>query len=256
VVPAGGGVYSAAGNACTSQGAAGVLLAGWNFDGGSTASTSGLVAGTASSGRATAFVTTPGYYFSGTKGWQASGLSNGAAFDYLRFCASTASYTGVGISLALVASVALPASQLTLAWSTSGGASNTPFGALAAATWLTTSPAVLAGSPSGDNAPGFCVQVATTPAAPPGPLTLGVDDVQILATGCVAGYWNKGDGLCSVCTLGYSCAGGLIVGAAFPARFLGVCAAVCAPGCSLPAGVLCAGGQCAGGAVVAPPAGV
>jgi hypothetical protein len=67
---------------------------------------------------------------------------------------------------------------------------------------LVTSPqiatlAAALGSPNGDNAAGFCFQFVTLLAAPVGPTSLTVDDVQIAASALCAGLlqWRRGRAL-------------------------------------------------------------
>jgi hypothetical protein len=153
------------------------VVALWSFDTASTAPTSGSAAGAAaSSGRGTTLVATPGFFFSGTRGYQASSLTNGNALDFLRFCASTAGYVNVSVALVAFSSVPLTAAQVTLQWTTSGAYAS--FGALATTALMGLVPATPVGTLAVDNAAGFCFRIATLPAAPPGPTTLTVDDVQ------------------------------------------------------------------------------
>jgi hypothetical protein len=183
-----------------------------------------------------------------------AGLTNGAAADYVRFCASTVGYTAISVSFVAASSTSLSASQVVLQYCADGAT----FAAFTSAAISTTpvmsaqSP-ILVGASVTDNVAGFCFQFVMLAAAPTGPTTLTLDDVQVSASTCAPGYFNNGTGVCVVCPGGALCSGGTVAGATLPS-YVPTCGAPCTAGCVLTAGSFCAGSLCTSNRT-APPAG-
>jgi putative ABC transport system permease protein len=62
--------------------------------------------------RTATFVTGPGAFFSGSRGWRVAGLTAGATVDYARFCASTGGFTTLSVACVVVSSTGLSTAQV------------------------------------------------------------------------------------------------------------------------------------------------
>jgi hypothetical protein len=249
LVPAGGGVYSAAGAGCTSTGTPGALLAGWDFENAGLAATMGAVGGTA--------VETLGPECD-LFAWRGVLLLGDPCGSRQRDCGCGGRWPAVlrilggllgrgrhvGDCVQRVPDVIAGGPAVECGWRVHLGGHphrvRQPAGRGVHA----------AGGTACANAAGCCVQIVTTASA--SAATLSLDDVQLVAQACAPGFYNNGTGLCAPCPGGATCPGGNIAGLTDPG-YTAVCGATCTVGCVLPGGALCAG-ACAPRRWLPPPA--